>query len=83
MIFSNKIYKINSGTNPTLFANDKSTLSLYLLNKTLKHYLISLNNNKKSIFQNEYNYKQLIQLDNEYYCPCYNNYITLINKNDL
>jgi len=83
MIFSNKIFKINDGKNPTLFQQDKNTLNLFLYNKLLKKYKILANNKKNCVFSNEYNYKKLIQLSNTTYCPCNNEFITKVNEFDL
>jgi hypothetical protein len=83
MIFSNKIYKINDGQNPTLFQQDKDTLNLFLYNKSLKKYKISTNNKKNCVFSDEYNYKKIIQLSNTAYCPCNEEFITKINECDL
>ena len=83
MIFSNKIYKINSGSNVTLFANDNETMFLYLFNKTLKKYQISLINKANCVFLKEYNYKKIIQLNSDKLCPCSNEFITITKSNNI
>ncbi len=80
MIFSNKIFKINDGINPTLFAKDNNTLNLYLFNKSLRKYEIQLKNNKNCVFVNEFNYKKIIQLNHDTCCTCSNGYISLTNE---
>lgn len=77
MIFSNKIYKINNGTNATLFAENSDILNLYLYNKTLKKYQIQLNNNKNCVFIKQYNHRKIIQLNTNTICPCINGFITI------
>ena len=83
MIFSNKIFKITSGKNATLFQKDENTLNLYLFDKTLKKYNILLNNKKNCVFVKEFEYQKIIQLNNETLCICNNNYITTINEKQL
>ena len=83
MIFSSKIYKINSGKNVTLFQNEDNKLRLYLFDKSLKLYDILLNKSKNCVFINQFNYKKIIQLNTETICPCNNGYISLNNENNL
>ena len=80
MIFSDKIYKINNGQNATLFANNASELNLFLFDKTLKLYKISLINNRSCVFYNEYNYEKIIQINKENYCVCSNDFLTIIDE---
>jgi hypothetical protein len=83
MIFSDKIYKIIDGQNATLFARNENVLNLYIFNKTLKKYEISLKDNKNCVFINEHNYEKIIQLNNNHYCICSNDYLTVINETEL
>ena len=83
MIFSDKIYKINSGTNVSLYAKDVNTLSLFLLDKTLKTYDILINSDKKCVFSNMYQYKKIIKLNQKQVCPCSNSFITLCDESEL
>ena len=83
MIFSNKIYKIIDGENPTLFQKDKDTLNLYIFNKTLRKYQILTNNKRNCVFSNESNYTKIIQLTDKIYCPCNGEFITKINEDIL
>lgn len=80
MIFSNKIYKINSGYNATLYAESLDKLNLYLFNKTLKKYQIQLNNYKNCVFIKQYNHKKIIQLNTNKICTCANGFITIENE---
>lgn len=83
MIFSDKIYKINSGTNVSLYAKDNNTLLLYLFDKTLKSYDILINSDKKCVFSNIYEYKKIIKLNQNHICPCSNSFITLCQESEL
>ena len=83
MIFSERIYKIINGNNPSLFTNKTDSLDLFIFDKSLKKYAISLDLNRKCVFIDDYNYKKLIQLNDNLYCVCYNDFISLVNKNEL
>ena len=83
MIFSDKIYKINSGTNVSLYAKDNNTLLLYLFDKTLKSYDILINSDKKCVFSNIYEYKKIIKLNQNHIGPCSNSFITLCQESEL
>jgi len=83
MIFSNKIYKIINGQNATLFAKDENILNLYLFDKTLRKYEISLKDNKNCVFINESNYEKIMQLNENNYCVCSNGYLTVTNETEL
>ena len=80
MIFSNKIYKIVDGINPTLFQENENILNLYIYNKSTKKYQIQLKDKRNCVFLNQYNYKKIIQLDNKTSCVCNNNFITISNE---
>lgn len=83
MIFSNKIYKIINGQNATLFEKDENILNLYLFDKTLKKYEISIKENKNCVFINESNYEKIIQLNKNNICVCSNGYLTVTNETEL
>lgn len=77
MIFSKKIYKIESGTNISMFAQDQNNLSIYLYSTNLKKYNISLSDEKKFIFVKSFNYSKVIKLNQTAFCPCLSSYISL------
>ena len=83
MIFSNKIYKILDGKNPTLFQQDKDVMNLYIFNKTLRKYQILINNKKNCVFSKIYNYNKIIQVDNNNYYTCSGDFITKTDENTL
>ncbi len=82
MIFSDRIQKVISGRDATLFASDSNTLNLFICDKVLKKYRISININKNCVFSKMYNYKKIIQLNQNTICPCSNGYITISNENN-
>lgn len=83
MIFSNKIYKIIDGKNPTLFQETKDVLNLYIFNNSLKKYQILSNVKTNCVFSKQFNYDKLIQISDEIYCPCNGEFITKINEDIL
>lgn len=83
MIFSSKIYKILNGENATLYSEDDNSLLLYIFDKSLKNYRISLDLNRNCVFLKSFNYKKIIQLNQNQLCLASNGYITLSNSNEL
>lgn len=83
MIFSDKIYKITSGENVSLYAEENDKMNLYILNKSLKNYQISTILNRNCVFCKDYSYSKIIQLNTNTICVASNGYITLLNKNDI
>lgn len=83
MIFSDNIFKINSGSNATLYGINENVLNLYLFDKTLKLYKVLLNNDKNCVFLKEFNFDKIIQLNDNTICPCNKDFITIINENNL
>lgn len=83
MIFSDKIYKITSGENVSLYADENDRMNLYIFNKSLKNYQISTILNRNCVFCKDYNYSKIIQINTNTICVASNGYITLLNKNDI
>lgn len=83
MIFSNKIHKIIDGENVSLFSTNGNELNLYILNKSLKMYIISTNSNLNCVFSNNYNGQKIIELNDNFIAIGSNDFITIMNKNDL
>lgn len=83
MIFSKKIYKITNGENISLYKNSDNKLNLYIFDKTLKNYIISENSNKNCVFQKNYIYSKIIKLSNNIVAIASNNYITILNENEI
>ena len=53
MIFSNKIYRLDSGKNISMYATSNNKLNLYLYKKSMNLYDISTNKKKKKTPQNK------------------------------
>lgn len=83
MIFSDKIYKIIDGENVSLFSTDNNKLNLYILNKSMKKYIISTNLNANCVFCDNFNGQKIIELNDNFIAIGSNDFITIINKNDL
>lgn len=83
MIFSNKITRIVDGKNASLFCDDKNTEFVYILNKSLKKYKILSNLNRNCVFCDNYNAQKIIELNNNNLAVCSNDFITILNKDEL
>ena len=83
MIFSDKIYKIIDGKNPSLYADSDDYLKFFIHNKSLKQYNILINLNKNCVFSKEYNYNKIIQLNPNILSIASNGYITIVNEKDI
>lgn len=83
MIFSDKIFKITSGENASLFATENNKMNLYIFDKSLKNYQISTILDRNCVFYKNYNYSKIIQLNSNTICVASNGYITLLNNNDI
>ena len=77
MIFFYFLYKIESGTNISMFAENQNNLNIYLYSTNLKKYNISLTNEKKLTFIKSFNYSKIIKLNQTAFCPCLSSYISL------
>ena len=81
MIFSNKIYKISSGSNVSLFANENNNLDLYLFNKNIKKYNLIYSNILKCLkTDTELSYNAVIPLNDNYICVCFDNNMTVLTN---
>ncbi len=83
MIFSNKIFKILSGGNISLYAESNNSLNLYIRNKSLKKYKISIVLNRDCVFLKEYNYSKIIQLNPTTLSIASNGFITIANEEEI
>ena len=83
MIFSNKIYKIINGSNGTLYSHSKDELTLYIHNNSLRKYKILNNLNKNCVFIKEYNYKKIIQINDDLLGLASNGYITTNKEENI
>lgn len=79
MIFSNKLNKISSGKNITLFATSNNNLELYLFNKNIKKKNLIYSNILKCISTNEsFSYNYLCKLENGLMCVCHDDNMSII-----
>lgn len=83
MIFSDKIFKIISGDNVSLYATSSEDIYLYLYNKLTKKYKILINSNRNCVFCDNYNAQKVIELGNDILAIGSNDFITIMDKNDL
>lgn len=83
MIFSNKIFKIVNGENVSLYPENEESLILYINDKILKKYRISTISNRNCVFIRSYNYKKIIQINNEKLGIASNGYITIETEENI
>lgn len=83
MIFSDKIFKIIDGKNATLYKPNQDTLNLYIFNKTMKKYVISEISSKNCVFSKILNYDKIMELGGNKLAVCCNDFITIINANEI
>ena len=83
MIFSNKIFKISSGKNATIFARDINNLNLYVFNKKETKNNIELSSLTRC-FSGKTSYPQefITQLDSEYLLGGANGIISIYKDNE-
>ncbi len=81
MIFSKKIYKLASGTNATLFANEEQKLEFFIYDNITIKFLMDVNNKHKTEATNlNLAYNQITKLNKEHSCVCYDKNISIISN---
>ena len=79
MIFTNKIYKIASGKNLTLFADDKSTISVYVFNKVVTEHVLTLSDVVRCFNTlRYYSYNYVNKLNDKFLCIGFGNNLSVI-----
>ena len=84
MIFNNKIHKITSGKNISLYANSSNEFDFYIFNNnTEKRKLIISSFLQCLQTDKNYNYNAVHKLNDNYLCVCYDNNmsVTLNDEN--
>lgn len=82
MIFSNKMHKIASGTNISLFATSKNEFDYYIFNKNTQKKKIILSSILQCLNSNlNYNYNAVIKINSNHLCVCFDDNMSII-KND-
>lgn len=81
MMFSNKIHKISSGTNISLYANDINNLTIFVFNDAVYEKNINFDNYIRcKDLGKRYNYNMLFKLNNNHNCICFDKNISVINN---
>lgn len=80
MIFQNKLNKLSSGTNTTLFANSASSFDLYIFNKNVKKKKLEFSSILKCVNTNSsFSYNYFCKLNDNFYCVGYDDNMSIIN----
>jgi len=83
MIFSNKIYKISSGKNISLFAEDENNIKMYLYKDFVFKKNISLNNSIRcEDLGKKLSYNKVIKINDNHSCICFDKNISVINNEE-
>ena len=83
LIFSSKIYKLETGKNISLFSETENNLNAFLFNKSMNLYNISTNNKINCTFLKKFNYHKIIKLNHNHSCICYGNDMTIYKNEDI
>ena len=83
MIFSNKIHKIASGTNVSLYATNNNEFEYFVFNKNTEKKKIIIS----SILQclnsgSNYNYNSVIKLNAQFLCVGFDDNMSIIKNNE-
>lgn len=81
MIFSNRIYKISSGKNISLFANSSDKLTMYIFKNLIEEKQIDLSSTitcKNILAQHGYN--KVIKLNNLHYLICFDKNTSIVEN---
>ena len=83
MIFSNKVYKLTSGQNPTLFADDKFKMNLFLFREKLYQSHIELSSITKCYSKvKSFDFEYIEQLNKNFFLGGSNGIITIFDNNE-
>ena len=81
MIFSKKIYKLVSGKNLTLYSEGENNFSVFVFNKTVKKYNVSLYPKYTSTPEPEnLTYNQITKLNETHSLVCYDKNLSIIEN---
>ena len=81
MIFSNKIYKVSSGKNPAIYAeNNQEAVLTVFKNLTEKKQLCFSPTIKCLNTSSEFGYNKVIKLDNSFSLICLDKYISIVEN---
>ena len=80
MIFSNKIYKVSSGTNPSMFAENNNKLTLMLFKELVEEKEITFSPSIKCLnTSNNFGYSKVIKLNDQHSVICLDKCISIID----
>lgn len=81
MIFSNKVYKISSGSNISLFAKDKNNLLMFIFSGLVSKKHISFDNSVRCVDTGEkFSYNKVILINDQHKCLCFDKNISVTNN---
>ena len=79
MIFSNKIHKLPSGKNISLFAKDSNKFDLFIFNNNTEKKDIIISSVLQCLSTGkQYNFNSVIKLNDNYLCVCYDDNMSVV-----
>lgn len=83
MIFSNKINKIPSGSNLSLYATSSTDFDMFIFTNLSQKKNLSITQILRCINTNKtYNYNKVIKLNSNHLCVCFDNNMSIINNDE-
>ena len=80
MIFSNKIHKIPSGKNISLYALSGNRFEYFVFSNCTQKKTLEYSSLLRSITNNEYSYNAIIKLNDNFLCACLDNNMSIIKN---
>lgn len=83
MIFSNKLNKIPSGRNISLFAKSANDYEMFIFTNLCQKKNLSINQILRCINTNDtFNYNKIIKLNSNHLCVCFDDNMSIINNDE-
>lgn len=81
MIFSNKLNKISSGKNITIYATSSNSFDLFIFNNNVKKKNLIFSDILKCISTDEsFSYNYVCKLENKFMCVCLDDNMSIIKN---
>ena len=80
MIFSNKINKIPSGKNISLYAIGGNRFEFYLFSKCVQKKILEYSSLLRCTSDSNYSYNSVIKLNDNFLCVCLDNNMSIIKN---
>lgn len=83
MIFAKRNYKILSGTNISLYAENNNEMSFYIFNNSTTKNTIHISNTLNVTTNNtQYPYNQVSKINENFLCVCFDDNMSVIRETE-